>query len=288
LFLAAGLVIAPPASAAVDSYLQIDGVPGESRDPSHPGAIELDSVQFGSLRRSAEIGSQTSGAGAGKVTFNAVTITKRVDKASPKLFELCTSGKHAVSATISMLKAGGSHKEYLVVKLHEVMLSSYRTSSAGGGTPTESFVLNAVSAALDYPGAPTTSAGARAVALAPGALQAVGPPRITGASASAANSGLGVTVTITSTGACQNAFVDYGDGSISEGHALTGTSTTLPAHTYPSAGAKTIKVGGRDAPYWPAPQRPQRTDANDCTGWAPVVNVPLRLEMAAPAPMLRK
>ena len=31
-------------------------------------------------------GSQSTGAGAGKVTFNPFSITKRVDKASPQLF----------------------------------------------------------------------------------------------------------------------------------------------------------------------------------------------------------
>jgi len=31
-------------------------------------------------------GSQSTGAGAGKVTFNPFSITKRVDKASPMLF----------------------------------------------------------------------------------------------------------------------------------------------------------------------------------------------------------
>jgi hypothetical protein len=186
-----------------------------------------------------------------------------------------------------MRKAGGTQQEYLVVKLHDVMLSSYRLSGRGDAE-TETFMVDAASATLEYTPTPRAGAGIQNVALAPEALQVAAPPKITGASASAPFASLAVTVTITSTGPCQSAFVDYGDGSIAEGHTLTGTSTALPAHTYATAGAKTIKVGGRDAPYWPqVPQKaPPQKGANPCTGWAPEVHVTARPGIES-APALR-
>jgi bacteriocin-like protein len=49
---------------------------------------ELDTIVGGSfdIEQVPNIGSQSSGAGAGKVTFNPFSITKHVDKASPVLF----------------------------------------------------------------------------------------------------------------------------------------------------------------------------------------------------------
>ncbi len=148
---------------------------------------------------------------------------------------------------------------------------------SGGGSGAERAVI---------PAGPYGPSGRMADTPTPVTFQApmaVAPPKITGASATAPFVGLAVTLTITSTRACQDAFVDWGDGSIAEGHALTGSSTTLPAHAYASPGEKKIRVGGRDAPFWQsAPARPAK--ANACTGSAPEVHVTLRPGAAAPAP----
>jgi type VI secretion system secreted protein Hcp len=149
-FVAAALVFAPVARAAVDGYLKFDGVEGESTHQDHKGAIELDSFQFGSLRSAAERASQSAGAGAGKVTFNPFSITRKVDKASPSLFRACADGKHFPTATISMRKAGGTQQEFVVVKLKDVFISGYRTSG-GGPSQTETFTVNAADATLESP-----------------------------------------------------------------------------------------------------------------------------------------
>jgi type VI secretion system Hcp family effector len=266
LLLAAGLVLAAPERAAIKSHLQIEGV---------QGLFEVEDYSF-DMEQTLQIGSQSSGAGAGKITFNPFSITRKVDVPSPSLFNACANGKHFPSVTLHVRKAGGS-QEFYVVKLTDVFLTSYRTSGAGPGK-TESATVNFARAELEHaPGA---------VALAP---TPVPPPKITGATAAVSFTGFAVTVTITSTGACRDAFVDYGDGSIAEGHTLTGTSTTLAAHTYPTAGAKTIKVGGRDAPYWPPDPKkvPPQKGANPCTGWAPEVHVTPRSAAVAPANALQ-
>jgi hypothetical protein len=136
---------------------------------------------------------------------------------------------------------------------------------------------------------PRPGAGIRNVALAPGALQvATGPPKITGASATAPFMGLAVTLTIMSTGPCSVALVDWGDSpSGAEGHALKAASTQLPPHVYATPGLKTIKVGGADASYWASTPNKKASHVGDYMGEAPVVSVTLRSgTMAAPA--LRK
>jgi hypothetical protein len=49
---------------------------------------DLDQVTGGGgTEQSLNIGSQSSGAGAGKVTFNPFSITRKIDKASPIFFQ---------------------------------------------------------------------------------------------------------------------------------------------------------------------------------------------------------
>ncbi len=285
LLLAAGLVLAAPARAAFDSYLKIDGIDGEAKDPNHMGWMEVDSFQFDALRR-ASVGGASENARAGNVTFHEITLTKRFDKASPKLAEALSNGKPFRNATIEVRKAGEHPMEYLRITLENVLISSYQAGrpSSGDATPTETLTLNFTK--IEYAYTPQkTGRGVQNVALASAAAAValaptpVPPPKITGASAAAPFMGLAVTVTVTSTGPCENAFVDYGEGPYAERYQLTGPSTVLPTHTYATAGAKTIKVGGSDTPtgirfplHGPGP----KSKFAPCTSWAPDVHVTLR------------
>ncbi len=176
LVLATGLALAPPASAAVDAFLHLDGIEGESTDLKHKGWIEVSSFQLEQVRSAATtIGSATGGAGAGKasegkVSVHDISITKRVDKSTPSLFQHCANGKHIPNGQISMRKAGGTQQEYFVIKLTDIIVSSYRTvgGGAGGAGGTETFTLNAGNATVEYTGAPTSPD--RSAHLAPGAV----------------------------------------------------------------------------------------------------------------------
>ena len=53
--------------------------------------FEIDDFSF-DIEQTLNIGSQASGAGAGKVTFNPFSITRKTDRASPLLFEMACSG----------------------------------------------------------------------------------------------------------------------------------------------------------------------------------------------------
>jgi type VI secretion system secreted protein Hcp len=290
LILGAALVLAPSARAAYDAFLKLGDIKGESTDAQHRDWIEIESYQFSEVQSS--VGSATGGAGAGKVRFSPFQIRKLVDRASPKLNEAAGSGRHFQDATVEVRKAGGGPQEFLVIKLKDCYITGYQMS--GGGTaPTESFVLNYAKMEIEYKPQQTGHANPANVKVAPNALSAVAlqptsaPPKITGVSASVPTFGTHVTLTVASTGACANARVDWGDGSVNQFYKLTGTSTPLPVHTYASPGVKTIRVGGPDASYWSSgvQKKQELARQGDCTGEAQA-QVTLRLAVA-PAPVVR-
>jgi len=58
------------------------------------------------VEQTLNIGSQSTGAGAGKVTFNPFSITRKIDRASPKFFEKACSGSPFMTAQLGLRKAG--------------------------------------------------------------------------------------------------------------------------------------------------------------------------------------
>lgn len=136
--------------AAVDYFLKIDTIPGESQDSKHKNEIQLESFSFGG----SQSGSFASGGGggAGKVQMQDMHFTKYVDKASPKLMLACANGEHIKSAILTVRKAGKDQQEYMKVTISDCLVSSFQTSGASGhnGLCTESFSLNFAKIAFEY------------------------------------------------------------------------------------------------------------------------------------------
>src|SRR5919197_1518553 len=70
-------------SMAVDMFLHVDGIKGESRDAQHKDDIDVLAWSWGASNSgSAHMG---GGGGSGKVNVQDLSITKYVDKSSPLL-----------------------------------------------------------------------------------------------------------------------------------------------------------------------------------------------------------
>ncbi|MFJ3467368.1 Hcp family type VI secretion system effector [Pseudomonas sp. NPDC090203] len=113
---------------AIDMFLKLGDIKGESRDSVHKEEIDIHSFQWGM----AQSGSmhQGGGGGAGKVSINNLSLTKSLDKSSPNLMMACSSGKHYPEATLTVRKAGGSSPvEYMIITLKEVMVASCNTNA---------------------------------------------------------------------------------------------------------------------------------------------------------------
>jgi type VI secretion system secreted protein Hcp len=113
---------------AVDYFLKIEGVSGESADSKHKGEIQLESFSWSETHP----GSAASGGGgaAGKVHMQDLVVTMAVSKASPKLMLACATGKHHKEAVLTVRKAGKSQQEFLIIKLKEVIVTSYSTGGS--------------------------------------------------------------------------------------------------------------------------------------------------------------
>jgi type VI secretion system secreted protein Hcp len=146
---------------ALDAFLQFtkEGtavkVEGETQDKyfkkppnGGPAAFELKSWSF-SAKNEATIGSATSGAGAGKATFDEFKVQKNVDTATPALFQTICAGGHYDTLTLWVRKPGGNKtaagEPYLEWQFKMAFVSNI-TWSSGDTAPTEdvSFVYGAI------------------------------------------------------------------------------------------------------------------------------------------------
>jgi type VI secretion system secreted protein Hcp len=126
---------------AVDMFLKIDGIKGESRDSRHKDEIEILSYSWG-LSQSGTM-AFGGGGGAGKVQFQDFHFTNVVSKASPSLFLKCATGEHIKEATLTVRKAGGEQQDFLIIKLNDALVSSYQSDgSSGDNLPTDSVSIN--------------------------------------------------------------------------------------------------------------------------------------------------
>ena len=71
-----------------DMYMQIEGLKGESTDSEHKDWIEL--LSFNHAIKQPASASPIGGT-TGRCQHSDYTITKRVDLASPQLYEMCSS-----------------------------------------------------------------------------------------------------------------------------------------------------------------------------------------------------
>ena len=85
-----------------------------------------------------------SGGGGGKASFQDISLTKWVDKASAPLMQACSQGDQYPEALLTVRKAGGKNPlEYIIIKLTAVIVTSISTGGSGGEDRlTENVTLN--------------------------------------------------------------------------------------------------------------------------------------------------
>jgi type VI secretion system secreted protein Hcp len=126
---------------AVDMFIKIGDVKGESRDKTHKDEIDVLAWGWGMSQSGAT--HTGGGGGSGKVSVQDISFTKYVDKSSAPLMMACCNGKHYPEATLVVRKAGESALEYLVIKMKQVIVTSINMGGSGGEDRlTENVTLN--------------------------------------------------------------------------------------------------------------------------------------------------
>ena len=116
-------------------------IPGEPSDLQDVTPIEIDSFDF-TVDTTLNIGSQTSGAGAGKVTFEPLTVVRRLDKNSPTLFQVTAGGRTFPTVVLTVVThASGKSRILAQWKLSLVALKSVEYTSPD--TETDQFEYGA-------------------------------------------------------------------------------------------------------------------------------------------------
>ena len=113
-------------AAAVDYFLKIDGIDGESTDDKHKGEIAIESWSWGVTQSATGNGNRAPTRGCAQ----AINFSKSVDKSTPTLMADAVSGKSIPKAVLIGRKAGKEQQEFLKIELQNILVSSY---SAGGG-----------------------------------------------------------------------------------------------------------------------------------------------------------
>jgi len=122
--------------AHADMFLLVKGqrtgaVKGESSDKAHPDQIEVLSWRWGvDSPTDAATGDPT-----GRRTYATLSVVKRVDRATPVLYQICANNETVTTATLTVRKAGGSPKDYFVLTLGKARVKSIDTRSGDPAHP---------------------------------------------------------------------------------------------------------------------------------------------------------
>jgi type VI secretion system secreted protein Hcp len=136
--------------AAVDYFLKIEGIDGESADEKHKGEIDLDSWSWGESQGGTM--SAGGGGGAGKVQMQDFHFTMKVNKASPKLIGACATGEHIKKSVLTCRKAGKEQQEFLKITFTDLLISDYRIGGASSGStlPNDQIAFNYAKIEVEY------------------------------------------------------------------------------------------------------------------------------------------
>jgi len=130
---------------AFDCFIQIKDIPGESTDDKHKDWIEVLSYSHGLSQPSSGSSSSGGGRSSERCNHEDFSITKTLDKASPKLALYCCNGAHIDKITIDLCRASKDKQRYMQYILSNAIVSRVRPGGASkgeGALPVEEVSFN--------------------------------------------------------------------------------------------------------------------------------------------------
>ena len=125
---AASVLTANSAMAAVDMFIKIGNIVGESQDKDHKNEVDVLAWSWGASRGSA----QTKKGLLPAACIQDLNFTKYIDSATPEIILNAVTGGVVPTARLTVRKAGVTNIEYLKLQMTNVSVSSYSTGGSGG------------------------------------------------------------------------------------------------------------------------------------------------------------
>ncbi len=125
---------------AVDIFLKLDGIKGESKDSKHKDEIDVLSWSWG-----------ITNPARGPARLQEIVVVKHVDASSPSLFDAVCSGDGIQDGQIVVRRAGDKAEDYLKITMEDVQISSFTPAAgAGDALPMEQVSLSFQKVVLEY------------------------------------------------------------------------------------------------------------------------------------------
>jgi type VI secretion system secreted protein Hcp len=124
-----GIMIVPffTVSGAVDIYMKVATIKGESKDKTFPGSGGWFDVLGWSWGMTSSAPDISGGAGAGKAVFKNLSVNKYVDSASPHLLLGALKGTRFTEANLVVRKALATFA-YIKLDMKDVVVTGVSTS----------------------------------------------------------------------------------------------------------------------------------------------------------------
>lgn len=124
---------------AIDVYLQIDGIKGESSDGGHKDWIECQSVAWAVTQPKSATASTGGGHTAERCEHSELNISKLADLATPLLLQNCSAGKTIPKAKLEFMRADGQGEriKYFEIELENVLIAAVSPYVGEGDILTE-------------------------------------------------------------------------------------------------------------------------------------------------------
>lgn len=128
---------------AIDAYLQLDGIKGESADSKHQGWIECESVSWAIAQPKSATSSTAGGHTAERCEHEDIIVHKTTDLSSPILMQTCSAGKTLSRAKLEFFRADGQGErvKYFEIELENVIISRIAPCVGQGDTMSERLQL---------------------------------------------------------------------------------------------------------------------------------------------------
>jgi type VI secretion system secreted protein Hcp len=123
------LLVITASAGAADIFLKLEGIPGDSTNEAHKDEIEVISFSLG-FSNDVRLGSARSPGECGDLT-----LTKTIDRSSPRLLAAVMTGRHMSKGVLSFTASVGEQPaDYYVLNLSEILVTGLRQADSNGAT----------------------------------------------------------------------------------------------------------------------------------------------------------